>query len=421
MIYAFLEISTVVLECLMVHVLFNGWFGLKHRKRVTQLLFYLPYFAMNCLVTLLPLYPVLRSVICCIFAIIISKALYDTTIFSAAFSSVLFMVLAVLSEYLSLMLLVALNVETHALEAGGNARAIYLVLAKITHFAVVLVVTSVFRKNRAALSVKQIVPLLSCLAVVMYICTVFYRVYSENHENLSLVLFIALVGLLYINGLIVFYTQLIKSTVAKNEEQKQAVLQYGMQEQYYKNVIRDREETLSVWHDIKKHMTAIEAIVSSGDSITAKEEYREMHHAFSKIGDIVNVENEVINTILYHNIQNAKAQGIPVHLSAHIPPEILVSAVDLSVIIGNTFDNAIDECILLESERREISVTLIQQNKMLFYEIRNPCSDKAPEKSGRHHGYGLKNVMTCVEKYTGTMENGISEGQYVISVRLNCK
>jgi len=217
----------------------------------------------------------------------------------------------------------------------------------------------------------------------------------------------------------VLNTQSIKSAIVENEEQKLAVQHFKMQEQYYRNVIKGREEMRSLWHDVNKHISAIEAIVISGDTQSAKKEYEAIRKSFDNLGVVVDVDNEVLNTIIYHNIQHAKTHNIPVTLTVQVSPEISVSAVDLSVILGNTFDNAIDECTLLSNDYRKINMALIQQNNMLFYEITNPCIEIPHNKSGSHYGYGLKNVKSCVQKYGGTMESGVTNGYYRVSIRLN--
>jgi sensor histidine kinase YesM len=413
--------ATVLIECLLVHILFYSWFGLKARKPLKIALFMAAYFLLQSFITLLPLYPVFRTTISCFLVLAVVIALYDTTKSAAVCSAFLFIALAVVSEYLSLALLNTLDFDVNALMTEGNARAIYLALAKTVNFAIVLVAASVLRKNRAALTPRQVVPLLLCLVVSIYLCTVFFRVFPNDKNDLSLTLVLALAGILYMNGMIVLNTQWIKNTVVEIEEQKLAVRQYEMQEQYYRNVVSDREETRSLWHDVKKHMTAMEALIQSGDSQTAATEYAAIHPAFDTLGNIVDVENEVLNTILHHHIQRAKEHGVSVSLTVRVSPKISIAAVDLSVILGNTFDNAMDECLMLEGEQREISVTLVQRNHMLFYEIKNPCREIPHKKSGKHYGYGLKNVETCVQKYGGAMEKSKGHGHYCVSIRLNCQ
>lgn len=417
--YAAFEIATAMFECLLVHIFFNGWFGIRSRNLLKTLLFMALFFLLQSSVSLLAIHPALRTAICYFLVFGITTVLYETKLVSAIYSSFIFIALAVVSEFLCLNLLNMLGFNSSALVITGNARAIYLALAKTLHFAVVIIATLILRKNHTALTFKQAAPLLPCLIVSIYICTVLFNAFPDNDPDPAWALVIALVGIMYINGIIVLNTQSIKTAIVENEEQKLAVQHYKMQEQYYRNVIKDREEMRSLWHDVNKYISAIEAIVSSGDTMSAKKEYESIRQAFDNLGVFVDVENEVLNTIIYHNIQHAKAHNITVTLTVQVSQEISVSAVDLSVILGNTFDNAIDECTLLSNECRKIDVALIQQNNMLFYEITNPCLEIPHKKSGSHYGYGLKNTKSCINKYGGTMESGEKNGYYCVSIRLN--
>ena len=304
--------------------------------------------------------------------------------------------------------------------AGGNSRAINLILAKTAHFVIVLIASLILRRNRATLSVKQVSPLLPCLILTMYICILFYRIIPDIDNDLSIPLVIALIGLLYINVIIIINTQSIKTNIIDIEEQKLAVHNYEMQKKYYLSAIKDRDETRALWHDIKKHVIALEALMDSHDIISAKKEYEYLRHSCDELGMLVDIENTTLNAILHHNIIRAKLSDIPVNLDAQVSPELDISAVDLSVIIGNTFDNAIEECVTLGDVPKSIDVTIIQKNHLLLYEICNPCLLISHKKTGAFHGYGLRNVKRCIDKYGGSMENGIIDGQYRVSIRLNC-
>ena len=419
MIY-FFEVSTVLFTCLLLHIFFDGWFGARNQKRTRMAFFMSLYFLLHSIVTLLPITPPLRAFVSFFLFLGVAGVLYETTLVSALYSSLLFVALAVLSEYSCLLLLEALGFETGSLMSAGYERAIYLAIAKTAHFVVVLIAASFLRKNRAALTLRQVAPLLPCLIVSIFICIVFYRILPGFDENLSFMLVIALIGLLYINGIVVLNTQSIKSAVFENEEQRMARQHYEMQEQYYCNVLKDREETRALWHDLKKHVTAIEAMVESSGGLAERSEYDHIRQAFEDLGNVVDIDNSILNVILHHNIDRAKSSNLSVRLDVQVPPVIPFSAVDMSVIIGNTFDNAIEACSTIEEAGAQINVALIQQNHMLFYEMTNPCSQVAQTKPGKHHGYGLKNVRRCVEKYGGSLEHGMADGQYTVSIRMNC-
>lgn len=414
------EVATVLFACLLIHIFFGSWFGLRRDSRLRLILLMMSYFVLHSALTLVALNPALQAGISFMLVLYISAAMYNTKLPSAIYSSLLYIVIAVLSEYASLVLLNILGFDTDALMAGGSTRAVMLALAKAVHFFAVLIAASVLRKNRASLSFRQVAPLLPCLAACVYLCVVFFTILPGGDEAPSVMLMIALVGLLYIIGVVVINTQAIKTAVLENEEQRLARSNYEMQERYYASVMTYREETRALWHDLQKHITAIEAIAESSGVQTALDEYSQIHAEFVGLGSIADTENLALNVILHHNISKAKSCGIDVGLTANVSPELSFSAVDLSVIIGNTFDNAIEECSALGEEKPRISVSLIQHNKMLFYEIANPCRSVTSEKAGKYHGYGLKNVRRCVEKYGGSMEHYAADDVYRVSIRLNC-
>ena len=423
MTYYLFEAATTLFECFLAHIFFNGWFGVKNMKRAKRALLMSSDFALHCIVALLPLDQTLRSAISYVLVLGIAAALYDTTRISALYSTIIYVALSLLSEYLCILLMDTLRLDTTALAAEGNARALYLALSKTVHFAIAVIVASALRRDHLIVTVKQVAPIFPSIIISAFICIVFFKAFSDYDEGLSFTLAIVLVGLLYINGIIVFNTQSAKSAIVEIEKEKLEKQYFDMQDQYYRNVVKDREETHALWHDLKKYVTAIEALVESGDNQHAKDEYKEISQMFGELGNVVDIENSVLNAILHHNIERAKSSEVSVRLYAQVPPELPIAAVDLSVIIGNTFDNAIEECATFADKKPQISVTLVQQNRMLFYEITNPCAQgaQAPRaKPGKYHGYGLKNVRRCVDKYAGSMQHGVSGSQYKVSIRLNC-
>ena len=58
------------------------------------------------------------------------------------------------------------------------------------------------------------------------------------------------------------------------------------------------------------------------------------------------------DAILNSKISLAKAKHIPVVADAHVPVALKTSEMDLCIIIGNLFDNAIEESLQLPEEKR---------------------------------------------------------------------
>lgn len=104
-------------------------------------------------------------------------------------------------------------------------------------------------------------------------------------------------------------------------------------------------------------------------------------------------------------------QGIRFRLEVdltHIP----MNDSEISVILGNLFDNAIEAAGKCSPEKREIYLKLCNRNEMFYLRMHN-TSTKLPKmrngkfvssKTGDIHGFGIENVKTLVEQHQGSME-----------------
>ena len=57
---------------------------------------------------------------------------------------------------------------------------------------------------------------------------------------------------------------------------------------------------------------------------------------------------------------------------------------------------------------------------MLYYHLENPYAPDCPKKSkGKNHGYGMKNIQKCVDKYQGHLSTAQENQILTLSFRLN--
>jgi sensor histidine kinase regulating citrate/malate metabolism len=92
----------------------------------------------------------------------------------------------------------------------------------------------------------------------------------------------------------------------------------------------------------------------------------------------------------------------------------------LFIILGNAIDNAIEECNALPAEsERYINISIRQKAQLVVMKVDNPCRESQTAKPGYIHGYGLKNVRRCVEKYHGELQYGVDHGVFHFFALLN--
>ena len=81
-------------------------------------------------------------------------------------------------------------------------------------------------------------------------------------------------------------------------------------------------------------------------------------------------------------ISLAKAKGIPVRADAHIPVKLSISDLDLCVILGNLFDNAIEASQQLPEGERMIRIYMDMKGSQLYISFTNLAPGGKREKVG---------------------------------------
>lgn len=418
--YQFIELGTSITECIMIHILFNNWHGLRNLSTRRILLYFVGYFLINCTYTLLPIVPFVRAICSMTSVFCIVYLVYDLTLPMAVLGTVLIVTTDVLAEYLCMALMGLFSLDSAMLMSYGPPRVLYICLAKLISLSLVVTLSVIMSRNKSTIRLPQIGPIVFCQLFSLYIIYLFTPVLSTISDYAGRIS-IGMVGLLYINGLVVLFIQSLSQKQALQQEYALATLNFQNQLEYYRQLQQEQEETRALWHDISKYVLAIQA-TAEGNSDALPQEYDIIWGRFQEIGRLVDVENNEISAILNHWVQKAENHGIVVQLDVFVPPKISVSAVDMSIIIGNTMDNAIQAASAAGKPQPVIHLMLKQVQDMLFYAVDNPCSQDVPKKEKRKgHGYGLKNIRRCVEAYHGSFESEIRDGRYYTEIRLGEK
>lgn len=139
--------------------------------------------------------------------------------------------------------------------------------------------------------------------------------------------------------------------------------------------------------------------------------------------------NPELDLVLSQKISEARKSNIRVVSNIVIPENLPFAENDLSALILNLFDNAIDASRLEPSTdtSREIILALNQSKNFLRIELRNRVSynvlKKNPKlqtskKDSSRHGIGLKVVQSIVKKYDGFIQFSSHDGFFTVKVLL---
>ena len=374
----------------------------------------------QCVLSLFPNWVIPRTLYLLLGGFLLARLFYEVQTWPAAFASGSFFVLGSVVEILAMLLIGVHLPDTELLMQVGAARLIYVVFSNLIQIPLLILVSHFFNREESDLRIVWLLPLISIQLASISVCYVVQCHAADKDFPDYMVFFMAV--LLFVNIMIVFYVEALR----KNEKEKYLAelteQHYHLQIEYYQQLLEKQQETKALWHDIKKYTAAMQAVAAQNDSEQLRQIAQAAADAYERVKDISAVGNPVVDALLNQYLRSAKENQIQVLLDITIPEVLAISTLLLSVVIGNTFDNAIEACRLIAPEKRVIHLQLRKQNRILFYSIENPYIDAVTQlRVGKHHGYGLKNVERAVNQNNGNFQLEKVDGNFIVQIRLNCE
>lgn len=154
---------------------------------------------------------------------------------------------------------------------------------------------------------------------------------------------------------------------------------------------------------------------------------KELDRDLTEVDTVLKTGNVKMDAILNSKISLAKARNIRVEAKALVPPALPFSEVDLSLIIGNLMDNAMEACMKVEEkERRFIRIYLDVLKGQLYIYVMNSVGGALKKEGGRYlttkrsafHGFGLMRLDRVVEKYHGYLNRQDETDVFVTEIML---
>lgn len=374
----------------------------------------------QCVLSLFPNWVIPRTLYLLLGGFLLARLFYEVQTWPAAFANGSFFVLGSVIEILAMLLIGVRLPDTDLLMQAGAVRVIYVVFSNLLQIPLLILVSHFFNREESDLRIVWLLPLISIQLASISVCYVVQCHAADKDFPDYMVFFMAV--LLFVNIMIVFYVEALR----KNEKEKYLAelteQHYHLQIEYYQQLLEKQQETKALWHDIKKYTAAMQAVAAQNDSEQLRQIAQAAADAYERVKDISAVGNPVVDALLNQYLRSAKENQIQVLLDITIPEVLAISTLLLSVVIGNTFDNAIEACRLIAPEKRMIHLQLRKQNRILFYSIENPYIDAVTQlRVGKHHGYGLKNVERAVNQNNGNFQLEKVDGNFIVQIRLNCE
>ena len=177
-------------------------------------------------------------------------------------------------------------------------------------------------------------------------------------------------------------------------------------------------------HDYRNHIQMMKALAVKGDLDGIRAYLDELDTDLNTVDTVIKTGNAMADAILNSKISLAKSKHIPVQADAHIPVKLRMSELDLCVILGNLFDNAIEASLSLPEDQRLIRVYMDMKGTQLYISFTNFTAAAKQQKVGRRfattkgagHGFGLVRIDNIIDRLDGYLSRNSEDGAFTTEI-----
>lgn len=264
------------------------------------------------------------------------------------------------------------------------------------------------------------------LPVIYYIFDYTTAIYTDLLYSGSAVvaeLLPTVVGLFYM----VFTTAYRRQLQQRTEAELQNSLMAGQLKQAETDLasLRQAEAQAATYqHDMRHHLAAISAFLSSGSPQQAEEYIKQVQADIEVITPKRFCENELVNLLCSSFAAKAERMGVRLSPEAALPTRLGISDTALCALLSNGLENALNAVQPLPENRRWVEFYCGVQAGKLLIEIKNPFSgpisfrDGLPETTKPNHGHGCRSIYTIVQTHHGLCEFHAEDGIFTLRVVL---
>lgn len=249
------------------------------------------------------------------------------------------------------------------------------------------------------------------------------HLHNQQLDN-ELILALSTLGVISIGEVIVLMVFAIsKDTYKKSNEL--AEYQLSIKTKYYEDMLAKEIQTRKFRHDVKNLLLSIQLYNQKHDYNMIDNCVNELLEKPLFLTNQFHCGDDLVNAILSDKNMVAAQTHATIECTGHITVH-RINKIDICTIFGNLLDNAIEACKKL-NKKSEIQVQLRTYNQDLFIRIENPIDTKqeirkdnliTTKENKEYHGFGLKNVKECIDKYQGIMDITIEDNKFITFISL---
>ncbi|WP_432409693.1 sensor histidine kinase [Wukongibacter sp. M2B1] len=266
------------------------------------------------------------------------------------------------------------------------------------------------------------------LLINIFIGYLIFNLYTKNNifKNEDMITVVSLtLSMIIFSVMILKITDIIMKYSYKESEWIMRESEYQGQIKYINNMQEFNCKLKAQRHDFNHHIGCIYGLLEVGRIDEVKEYVGKLTDSIQRVNTIVNVENGVIAALLNYKLSIAKEKNIEIKTSIDIPKKFHIDPIDISIVLGNAIDNAIEASE--KAREKIIDIEIFMRGEFLIIKIENTKSKncirvgdeyKTTKEDKKNHGLGIRNIKFIVKKYDGLLKIDEKKDKFIINIAI---
>ena len=207
----------------------------------------------------------------------------------------------------------------------------------------------------------------------------------------------------------------MEAEIAKLKQEQAEIV-----ERDYQALRRTYADNAKLYHDLHNHIEAIYQCLIQGDTKEAVRYCEDLRTPVRQISQTIWTGDKALDYLISSKMALAGQEQVKTKVNIEYPHNTNIRSVDLTTILGNLLDNAL-EAAKTAPEGWRI-------NAMLIIKVENGYGDTPVQENGKlltskkdkaFHGWGLKSVQTAADRYDGTIRTDYKDHVFQSVVTLS--
>lgn len=351
--------------------------------------------------------------------LMIAIIVYKMKISKAVLIDVLFLICSYISDILTTIILSYILGDTYDnIPLTDTGMAVGMFLTDFLLFILITTIVHLFNKKYRDLPIKYWVFIVFCymlsFAVVFVIDTL--SIMAELSNLMIIVIPSAAMICLNVVLLNIFqgYSDSIQLGIMRQIEKNNI--------ENYKILEESEREIHILRHDMKNHIASMRYLLDNNNIDEAKKYLLSMSDTVERKGFSIYTNNTTLDAILNTKSRLAAEKGIKYTVKTNINEILNIDPIDISIILGNALDNAIEGSI--ETENKFISATIEKKGNeltILIYNsspLRNTSDNGSTKSDKKNHGLGIKSIKNTLKKYSGNIITSYENNMFITKISM---